>query len=294
MSPFSEGLPAFLQNAGMLLGFFMSLAIGSYLIRDNFLARLAQYVLVGVSLSYMAVLAWRNVLWPQLFSPLIHEPLALFVSGFSLWDAVLWQNWLPLLLGLLLWGAGFELLRRPSARPARGATFLRFLALIPAAILGGVLLGVGVAGALQGTLWPQFIKAAALTAPQITPLQPGRMPVWGGTIWLARLFVLLISGGVLIHVASLRGRTGRRSTGPPAQARGPAPEWRSAPPRIRKLLGAWEGIGRRALWLAAGVLFARLAAARFSLVLARLDYFLFEFPRSEFWQVLWAALQEGG
>lgn len=267
MSPFSDGLPLFLQNAGVLLGFVLSLAIGSYLIRDNFLARLGQYVLVGVGLGYMAVLAWRNVLWPRLFGPLIEEPLPIFVPGFSWQEPVLWQSWLPLLLGLLLWIAGVDLLRRTPGGQTGGG-FLRLLAVIPAAILAGVALGTGVAGAVQGTLWPQLIRAAALGSRQVASVD----------LWLAGLFTLLITGGALIHLQFGRG-TGQ---GEPS------------PPLIVRLLGVWGGLGRRALWLAAGVLFARLVAARFALVLARLDYFFFEFPRSEFWQILWASLRGGG
>ena len=76
LSSFSSGLPDALRAAGPLLGFLISLAIGSYLIRDNFLARLAQYVLVGAGLGYLAVLVWRNVLWPRLFAPLVADPLS--------------------------------------------------------------------------------------------------------------------------------------------------------------------------------------------------------------------------
>ncbi len=281
MSPFSDSLPAFLQDAGALLGFFISLSIGSYLIRDNFLARLAQYILVGAGLGYMAVLAWRNVLWPQLVAPLIENPLPTSVSELSLWELALWQSWLPLLLGLLMWGAGAELLRRPPKRRS-GRAFLRLLAVIPAAILGGVGLGVGIAGALQGTLWPQF--TAALGSRQVTSVD----------LWLVRLFTLLITGGVLIHLQFGRSSDANR----PSRLKESdiASERRSDLPTsmIRRLLSVWEGLGRRALWLTAGILFARLAAARFSLVLARLDYFLFEFPRSEFWQMLWATLRGGG
>ena len=76
MSPFTSGLPGALQDAGLVLGLVISLTIASYLIKDNLLARLGQYVLVGSGLGYMAVLAWRNVLWPRLFAPLIADPMS--------------------------------------------------------------------------------------------------------------------------------------------------------------------------------------------------------------------------
>ena len=60
MSTFSGGLPGSLHDAGLLLGLLISLAIGSCLIRDNVLARFAQYILVGAGLGYMAVVAWEQ------------------------------------------------------------------------------------------------------------------------------------------------------------------------------------------------------------------------------------------
>ena len=213
MSPFSSSLPGALQDAGLVLGLVISLTIGSYLIRDNFLARLGQYVLVGAGLGYMAVLAWRNVLWPRLFAPLIADPM----SWSSASEPALLKSWLPLILGLLMWAGGVELLRRPPKRPG-GRQLLRLLAVIPAAILGGVGLGVGVSGALQGTLWPQL--AAALQSPlAAVATAADASTATGQATWLVRLITLLITGGVLIHLqpglasgSSAQGPTSRRSS----------------------------------------------------------------------------------
>lgn len=295
MSPFSSDLPGTLQDAGLVLGLFMTLTISSYLIRDNFLARLGQYVLVGAGLGYMAVLAWSNVLWPRLFAPLISGPSAWLLAP----EQSLLTSGLPLLLGLLMWGGGVELLFRPSGRPGR-RQFLRLLAVIPAAILGGVGLGVGVSGAVQGTLWPQF--TAAFQFSQGDAFGASQAPNTAGqALWLVRFFTLLITGGVLIHLQL--GRTaGANENGPSPQQSSQmentesVAERRESPFRVlmRSLLLVWEGIGRRALWLAAGIVFARLVAARFSLVLARLDYLMFDVPRSELWQLLWAAVRGAG
>ena len=294
MSPFSDGLPTLWQNAGIALGFFISLSIGSYLIRDNFLARFSQYLLVGSGLGYLAVLAWRNVLWPQLFAPLIADPL----SGISLQGQALWQSWLPLILGLLMLGAGVDLLRSPPEGRG-GRALLRLLATAPAAILAGVALGVGITGAWQGTLYPQFM--AALGTQQAAVASSDSPAALGQTMWLVRIFTLLISGGVLIHLqfgrsADAGGAQGASTQPSRSQEAELTPELQADPrrPRISRVLGLWEGIGRRALWLAAGMIFARLAASRFALVLARLEYFLFELPRSELWQTLWSTLRGGG
>ena len=287
MSPFSSGLPGVMQDAGLILGLVISLMIGSYVVRDSFLARLGQYILVGAGLGYTVVLVWRNVLWPRLFAPLIADPMS--------WQSApvtgLLNLWLPLLLGVLMWGGGLELLHRPPKRPG-GRSLLRLLAAVPAAILAGVVLGAAVSGAVQGTLWPQL--DAALAAAD----GPGGA---GQPTWLIRFLTLIITGGVLIHL-QLGPSAGATENGPspPGSSRSEGSEAADAGrPRLYRrvlfmLLRVWEGIGRRALWLAAGIVFARLVAARFTLVLSRLDYFLFEVPRSELWQLLWASLRGAG
>lgn len=295
MSPFSSDLPGLLQDAGLVLGLVMSLMIGSYLIRDNFLARLGQYVLIGAGLGYLAVLVWRNVLWPRLFAHLIADPMA--------WQSAtgtdLFTLWLPLLLGVLMWGGGLELLRLPPDR-FKGRILLRLLAAVPAAILGGAVLGVAVSGAVQGTLWP-LLAAALQTSPAETVAASGGTAGTGQATWLVRLLTLVITGGVLIHLQYGPIAGEKENGSPPPRASSPVEADAGAggrPNLYRMLIGTslrvWEGIGRRALWLAAGIIFARLVASRFSLALARLDYFLYEIPRSDLWQLLWATLRGGG
>ena len=68
--------PLFLQVTSLWLGFLVSLAIFSLLIRENFLARFTLHVLVGSALGYAAVLAWQAVLRPMLIAPLMSNPAA--------------------------------------------------------------------------------------------------------------------------------------------------------------------------------------------------------------------------
>ena len=284
-----------MHDAGLLLGLLISLAIGSCLIRDNFLARLAQYVLVGAGLGYMAVVVWSNVLWPRLFAPYLADPASWLTASEP--DAL--QNHLPLLLGVVMWLGGLDLLFKPPGKWS-GRRLLRLLAVIPAAILAGAGLGVGLSGALQGTFWPQLAAAAELRQADLF-IVPEVSSAGGQSIWLLRLLTLVITGGVLVHLRLGRSdgaRRGRPASAPGSRgivsfdpAAGPTPV---ASAVFDRILSVWEGIGRRALWLAAGMIFARLIAARFTLILARLEYFLFELPRSELWQLLWAAARGAG
>ncbi len=276
-----------MEDAGLVLGLVVSLMIGSYVVRDSFLARLGQYILVGAGLGYTAVLVWRNVLWPRLFGPLLADPMSWQSAG----ETGFLNLWLPFVLGLLMWGGGLELLRRPPERLG-GRRVLRLLAAVPAAILGGVVMGVAVSGAVQGTLWPQLDAAVAAADGQAGA---------GQARWLVRFLTLLITGGVLIHLQFGPNAGGGKngSPAPESLASEDAEAADEGRPRLYRvlfltLLRVWEGIGRRALWLAAGIVFARLVAARFALVVSRLDYLLFEVPRSDLWQLIWAALRGAG
>jgi hypothetical protein len=65
------------------------------------------------------------------------------------------------------------------------------------------------------------------------------------------------------------------------------PQW------LQSLLRAWIWIGKRAFWFAAGVIFARLAAARLSLLIARFEYFLARLNETNVWNIaerIWSNL----
>ena len=111
--------------------FLFTLFIFSYLIGDNPLFRIAVYIFVGVSAGYVASVAWRQVIWPDLFFPLITGTFA--------------QKTLlaiPLILSALL-------LTRVSQR-------LTQLGIPTMALLVGVSAAVAVGGAVTGTLFPQI------------------------------------------------------------------------------------------------------------------------------------------
>ncbi len=113
-----------------VIAFLFTLMIFSYLIGDNPLFRIAIYIFIGVSAGYVAVVAWWQVLWPDLLVPLL--------SGTSAQRAILL---VPLVLsGLLLMKAWPSVTR--LGMPSMG-------------LLVGVGSAVALGGAVVGTILPQ-------------------------------------------------------------------------------------------------------------------------------------------
>lgn len=264
MTPLDSSLPPIWENMGLLIGFVFSLFILSFVIRDSWLVRAAQYLLVGVTLAYTVVLLWSNVLWPRLFLPLLTNPFAMFDNRGQPTEQ-LWKGWLPLAAGLLLWAAGIDHLRRRFS--GGGQPWLRHLAAFPLALLVGVGLGAGVAGAIQGTLLPQFWRAGEM----------GESLAGGPSLLLTGLLTLLITGGALLHLHSAQSTDGRQRF----------------PALLHPVLNGWAWLGQRALWLAAGVIFARLFASRITLLIARLDTLFFSRQASDLWRWLLAIVGGG-
>lgn len=248
-----------MSELGLWLGLLLSLAIFSAVAGDNVFARLAQHLLVGAAVGYAALLAWQHVLRPRLLSPLL-------AGGAP------FERWLVAALCLLLVAGGLERIVAQHAAPAApgpARSALRFLAAFPAALLLGLSVAVALLGVLQGSLLPQALDTVR------RGLDFGAPPA----AFTAGALALLLATGALL---ALRVDPGRDLAGQPAP--------------VRRLMLAWLWLGRRGLWFAAGILFARLAVARFSLLISRMDYFLDQFNRTGVWQwaeQLWRRLGGG-
>ncbi len=119
---------------GMLLGFFFTIAILSYLLLDdNLLFRLGAYALVGVSAGYLMAVMVSSVLLNQYLLPIATSGNVVLLIILILMGALLAARVLP-----------------------RGSSF----ALVPMAFLVGVGAAVVVGGALTGTFLPQAVAAA--------------------------------------------------------------------------------------------------------------------------------------
>ncbi len=113
-----------------VVAFLFTLMIFSYLIGDNPLFRVAVYIFVGVSAGYVAAVAFRQVILPDLLIPFFSDPIqhALLI--------------IPLILGLLL-------LTKVSPQLTKWGT--------PSmAVLVGASAAVAIGGAVTGTLIPQI------------------------------------------------------------------------------------------------------------------------------------------
>src|SRR5512147_1652841 len=123
-----------------IIAFLFTLMIFSYLIGDNPLFRSAVYVFVGVSAGYVAVVAFWQVLWPDLLAP--------FFGGTLAQRAMLL---VPLVLSVLVLMKGWPSLTR-LGMPAMG-------------VLVGVGAAVALGGAVSGTILPQVNATASAFAP---------------------------------------------------------------------------------------------------------------------------------
>lgn len=132
-------MTSFLDLVTGSIAFIITLMILSYLIGDNPLFRLANYLFIGVSAGYVAAIAWHQVLWPKLVLPLMQGSLAEHAMLF-----------VPLVLGIMLLG---KLTPRLSGlgRPVM-------------ALLVGSGAAVAIGGIILGTLIPQVETTLTLPA----------------------------------------------------------------------------------------------------------------------------------
>lgn len=217
----------FFTNIGGWVGLLFSVIVFSSLLGDHRLARLAQYVLVGLSMGYLAVLAIQFGV----------RPLVVSVQIGSVPDPGLWAT---LVLAALLFVAGTERMFR-RGREAASSTLLRWLGMIPLGLMIGVGVGALLIGVLQGTLLPQAtLLITGVQIDQAVLIENAQ----------ERLLMLIVSAGVLFHLSINPERHLNSQLAP-----------------LRQLMRAWMWIGQRALLLVAGMFFVRIFAARYMLLI---------------------------
>jgi hypothetical protein len=185
------------------LGFFLTVAILSYVLGDNVLFRVAAHLLIGVTAGYLAAVAWQSVLWPQLFGRMLNLGAWL--------DAALW---IPLILVLLMIG------RSTPRLSVLGSLPMAFLVGLAAAVaVGGQDSGGGVFLDLEGALSNIIILIGTVTtlayfhfgARPRAGQAPAR-PAWVaplahvGEIFLAVAFGALYAGALAASLTALIDR----------------------------------------------------------------------------------------
>ncbi len=226
--------PEWIGMAGVWVGFGFTLLIFSALFGDHLLARFAQYVLVGAGLGYAAVVTWQSILALEFVAALRADPRT------ATWE------WTPIVLAVILAVAGLERIfaqGRPQLEPRGWQRVLRTVGAIPALALVAMGVAVAVVGAVQGTLAPQFLYAARSSL------------AWGSdpTVFATGVLTLLLTTAALVFFVLDADQHLTQQPG-----------W------VQRLGRGWVWIGQRAVWLAAGALFARLFAARLTLLIAEL------------------------
>ena len=145
---------------GTLLGIMLTLFVFSYIFGDNVLFRVAIYLFIGVASGYAAVIAWYNVIWPQLLRPLVFgsQSERLFVL-------------FPLAL------SGMLLLKISPRYTRLGNPAVAFLV--------GVGVATAIGGAVLGTIFPQV--GASVNLFDAEGVAPGE-----------NVFAELIKGGLIL------------------------------------------------------------------------------------------------
>lgn len=120
-----------------LVAFVLTLMIFSYLLGDNPLFRIATYFFVGVSAGYIAAIAFWQVLWPRLLTPLVRG-----TSNEQLLAVI------PLVF------SGLILMKASPRLSSIGGPAMAYLV--------GVSAAVAIGGAVTGSLLPQVLSTINL------------------------------------------------------------------------------------------------------------------------------------
>lgn len=151
------------------LSAFLTLAIFSFLFRDNILYQFAEHLFVGASAGYLIAITWHNQMVPNLFKPL-------FIQGNIVYI-------IPLLFGLCYF--------------ARFIPKIGYLVRLPIAFL----LGWG-----SGAIIPAMFQRDILKQTQGTLLVSEAFAKWDTGLWAVIMLVGVIS--VLIYFFFSKERKG--------------------------------------------------------------------------------------
>ncbi len=136
-----------MNDIGAVLAALLTLFILSYLIGDNPFYRLAASLFVGLTAGYAVVVALSNVIWPQMVTPLL-----------NVWNAPQTLDLSRTLLAVIAFVLSIILVFKLFASTTRPASCVT-------ALMVGVGVAVAVGGTLAGTLIPQVQAAFVSLGP---------------------------------------------------------------------------------------------------------------------------------
>jgi hypothetical protein len=176
-----------LDTIGLIVGAVLTFLVLTYLIGDNFLFRLAVYILIGAGAAYAAVVVIFDVLWANI-QQATGSPAKLIIVLIGL------------VLGIMVW--------------FKASPRLAWIGNIPM----GYLIGVGAAtvlgGVIIGTLGPQIVAAGApqttVSGLPVQQLSPGA-PLLQSTGWHIFLTILGVIATIVTLLSFGYYRVGRNS-----------------------------------------------------------------------------------
>lgn len=163
---------------GAIIGFFLTIMVLSYIIGDNTLFRLVIHIFIGVASGYAAVLILYNVIWFQVLVPV----LQIITTGKTAGLGIYAVRVVPAVI------LGFWMLTKASPRLSRwGTPVLAFLTGVGAATV--------VAGAVQGTIFPQVGASINMLNIHSAPAEISNLVGW----FINGLIVLVGTVATLIY-----------------------------------------------------------------------------------------------
>lgn len=146
-----------LTTIGIWIAAVLTLAIYSFLYKDNPVYKVAENIFVGVSAGYWAVVLWFNYAWPNLFEPLIMRgnivyiiPIAIGLMMFApLIPRISWLIRIPLTFTMGV-AMALVILQRIQGEifPQLQATFLPLRGVGPVELISNLLIIIGVISTL--------------------------------------------------------------------------------------------------------------------------------------------------
>lgn len=179
-----------LRTLGLWIAVFFTLAIFSFLYKDNPFYKIAESVVVGVSAAYWMVVGFWSVLIPNLFGKIYPESVQSWAMPGLTGEAAKQDLWylIPLVLGImLLWRLA-----------PKGAWIARW----PLAFIIGTTAGIRLMGFLHGDFISQtrnsitsiYVKTAQVAADGSPLLDAAGAPVMSFDFWNSLSSIIVIVG----------------------------------------------------------------------------------------------------